>query len=125
MLFCYLGNCSETGLLGNMNLFVLVSEGKNNFNSLDSRVPLKYSYQNFSTNNSVTVNKIWYVVPPVLEHQLRKRSWLIKHELWHGFNLVLYRTILGLGEAGVPQLQLHEDSLDAGLGQIHRSCKQF
>lgn len=118
MLFCYLGNCSETGLLGNMNLFVLVSEGKNNFNSLDSRVPLKYSYQNFSTNNSVTVNKIWYVVPPVLEHQLRKRSWLIKHELWHGFNLVLYRTILGLGEAGVPQLQLHEDSLDAGLGQF-------
>lgn len=47
LLVSYLDTSVQAGILSNMNLFVLVSEGENNFNLLNSRDPLKYSNKTF------------------------------------------------------------------------------
>jgi len=45
--YCLIYTLAQTGFLSNMNLFVLVSEGENDFNLLNSRDPLKYSNKIF------------------------------------------------------------------------------
>lgn len=66
---------AQTGFLSNMNLFVLVSEGENNFGLLNSRDPLKYSNKTFLWTTIKLLIRSDILGPPLPGHQCCMAHW--------------------------------------------------